>query len=164
MYCTTWSIWATLIPSVKMLVTLGWPFESFTMVARKSMVLASVGFHLNDSGHVILVFGPAASPPASPPTGASAGVKMMPSVMYSNPLESICDMSVPQHWKMLWSCPVYLNFLHSMRTGHVAALRTTERAFNPLIASNNSGRRYLVTDTSAEGGTKCSARTSLPAM
>ena len=94
------------------------------------MVLASAGFHLNDSGHVVLVLGPAASPPASQPTGASAGVKMMPSVVYSYALESICYMSVAQHWKMLWSCPVYLNLLHSMRTGHAAAPRTMERAFS----------------------------------
>ena len=84
-----------------MLVVLGCPLVSFTTVARKSMVLASVGFHLNDIGHVILVLGPAASPPASPPTGAFAGVKIMPSVVYSNALESICDMSVAQHWNML---------------------------------------------------------------
>ena len=84
-----------------MLVTFGWLLVSFTIVTRKSIVLASAGFHLNDSGHVILVLGPAASPPASPPAGASAGVKMMPSVVYSYALESICDISVAQHWNML---------------------------------------------------------------
>ena len=147
-----------------MLVTFGCPLESFTIVARKSIVLASAGFHLNDIGHVILVFGPAASPPASPPAGASAGVKMMPSVLYSYALASICDISVAQHWNMLWSCPVYLNFLYSIRIGHVAAPRTTGRAFSAFIVSTNSGRRYLLADASAEGGTKCSARTSLPAI
>ena len=59
------------------------PFGPFLIDTRKSIVLNSGGFHLNEWTHVTFVF-LTVSFSVSNPTPLSIGVKINPSVLYSN--------------------------------------------------------------------------------
>ena len=69
----SWNIW--LISSLCILFCL--------TVTKKSIVLNSGGFHLNEYFQGILLFGPGGPPNSVPPTANAAGVKIKPSVLYS---------------------------------------------------------------------------------
>ena len=61
------------------------------MLTKKSTVLNSAGFHLNEDSHVDFTMGPGFPPIVFPPTGNNDGVKMSPSVLYAKTPSFIFD-------------------------------------------------------------------------
>ena len=72
------------------------PFSFFFTDTKKSIVLYFAGFHLNEYSHVILN-GSIYSPILSDATPRFAGVKIKPSVSYSNKLSRSFAKMDEQH-------------------------------------------------------------------
>ena len=70
------------------------------MLTKKSIVLNSAGFHLNDKSQVDLYNGPAL-PIKLLPAPVSDGVKIKPSVLYSNSPSFIFDKIIEHPLKIL---------------------------------------------------------------
>ena len=76
------------VPFLKILPIYSLLFSSFLTEIRKSIVLNSAGFHLNECSHVVL-FGLVVEPIKLEPTPNNEGVRISPSVSYSYILLSI---------------------------------------------------------------------------